>query len=268
MKPITESDIETFAIEQLQSLGWQYVYGLAIAPGAEASERADFEQVLLTGRIRKAIAALNPSIPADVQEQAIQKLLRIYSPDLLHNNETFHEFLVEKVKIPYQQDGYERSHEVALFDFDNWQNNEFLIVNQFTIVENNNNKRPDILLFVNGIPLVVIELKNAADEKATLRKAFDQLETYKATIPSLFTYNAICVISDGHECKAGSLSAGFTRFMNWKTVDGIKEASRFAPQLETLIKGMLQPATLLDLARNFVVFEKTKGRPKNRHHTN
>lgn len=116
MKPITESHIETFAIEQLQSLGWQYIYGLAIAPGAEASERNDFEQVLLTGRIRKAIAALNPSIPADVQEQAVQKLLRIYSPDLLHNNETFHEFLVEKVKIPYQQDGYERSHEVALFD--------------------------------------------------------------------------------------------------------------------------------------------------------
>src|SRR5688572_17520878 len=126
MKPITESHIETFAIEQLKSLGWQYVYGLAIAPGAEASERNDFEQVLLTGRIRKAIAALNPLIPAQVQEQAVQKLLRIYSPDLLHNNENFHEFLVEKIKIPYQQDGYERSHEVALFDFDNWQNNEFL----------------------------------------------------------------------------------------------------------------------------------------------
>lgn len=258
MKPITESHIETFAIEQLQSLGWQYVYGLAIAPGAEASERNDFEQVLLTGRIRKAIAALNPFIPADVQEQAVQKLLRIYSPDLLHNNETFHEFLVEKVRLPYQQDGYERSHEVALFDFDTWQNNEFLIVNQFTIVENNNNKRPDILLFVNGIPLVVIELKNAADEKATLRKAFDQIQTYKATIPSLFTFNSICIISDGHECKAGSVSAGFSRYMTWKTADGIKEASRFAPQLETLIKGMLQPATLLDLVRNFVVFEKTK----------
>ncbi len=128
MKPITESNIETFAIEQLQSLGWQYVYGLAIAPGAEASERNDFELVLLTGRIRKAIAALNPSIPADVQEQAVQKLLRIYSPDLLHNNETFHELLVEKIKIPYQQDGYERSHEVALFDFDNWQNKLLNIV--------------------------------------------------------------------------------------------------------------------------------------------
>src|SRR5579875_3193268 len=258
MKPITENHIELFAIEQLQSLGWQYLYGLAIAPGAEAQERTDFEQVLLTGRMAKAIAKLNPAIPADVQQQALQKVLRIYSPDLLHNNETFHQLLVEKVKIPYQQDGYERSHEVALFDFENWQNNEFLIVNQYTIVENNNNKRPDVLLFVNGIPLVVIELKNAADEKATLRKAYDQIQTYKATIPTLFTFNSICIISDGHECKAGSVSAGFSRYMAWKTADGIKEASRFAPQLETLIKGMLSPATLLDLVRNFIVFEKTK----------
>jgi type I restriction enzyme, R subunit len=258
VKPITESNIETLAIEQLKALGWQYLFGLAIAPGAEAQERADFEQVLLTGRMAKAIAKLNPSIPAEVQQQALQKVLRIYSPDLLHNNETFHQLLVEKVKIPYQNDGYERSHEIALFDFENWQNNEFLIVNQYTIVENNNNKRPDVLLFVNGIPLVVIELKNAADEKATLRKAFDQIQTYKATIPTLFTFNSICIISDGHECKAGSVSAGFSRYMTWKTADGVKEASRFAPQLETLIKGMLSPATLLDLVRNFIVFEKTK----------
>lgn len=258
MKPITENHIEAFAIEHLQSFGWQYLYGLAIAPGAEAQERNDFEQIILTGRLAKAIAKLNPSIPADAHQQAVQKVLRIYSPDLLHNNETFHEQLVEKVRIPYQQDGYERSHEVALIDFDNWQNNEFLIVNQYTIVENNNNKRPDVLLFVNGIPLVVFELKNAVDEKATLRKAFDQVQTYKATIPSLFTYNSICIISDGHECKAGSLSAGFSRYMAWKTADGLKEASRFAPQLETLIKGMLQPEVLLDLVRNFIVFEKTK----------
>lgn len=258
MKPITESNIETLAIEQLQALGWQYVYGLSIAPGAEAQERTDFEQILLSGRLAKAIAKLNPSIPADVREQALQKVLRIYSPDLLHNNETFHQLLVEKVKIPYQQDGYERSHEIALIDFENWQNNEFLIVNQYTIVENNNNKRPDILLFINGIPLVLFELKNAADEKATLRKAFDQLQTYKATIPTLFTYNSICIISDGHECKAGSVSAGFSRYMAWKTADGVKEASRFVPQLETLIKGMLNPAILIDLVRNFIVFEKTK----------
>jgi type I restriction enzyme R subunit len=258
MKPITESNIETFAIHILESLGWEYVHGLQIAPGTETAERESFEQVILTGRLRKQLALINPGIPEAAREQAIQKVLRLYSPDLISNNEEFHQFLVEKIKIPYQQDGYQRSHEVALVDFDKIENNDFLIVNQFTIVENNQNKRPDILLFVNGLPLVVIELKNAADEKATVRSAFEQIQTYKAIIPSLFNYNAVCVISDGMECKAGSLSAGFSRFMTWKTVDGKKEASRFVPQLETLIKGMLNRATLLDLVRNFIVFEKTK----------
>ena len=151
-----------------------------------------------------------------------------------------------------------------LIDFDNIENNQFLVVNQYTILENNpasagrQNKRPDILLFVNGIPLVVIELKNAADENATMESAFNQIQTYKAFIPGLFTYNAICVISDGLECKAGSVSAGIKRFMAWKSSEGVKEASRFTPQLETLIKGMLNPKTLLDIVRNFIVFQKTK----------
>ena len=258
MKPITENNIETFAIAILQTLGWEFIHGLLIAPRAEQAERENFEQILLVDRLRKSVAILNPNIPSDAQEQAIQKALRIYSPELLHNNETFHQLLVEKVKIPYQQDGFERSYEVALIDFENPFNNEFLCVNQYSIIEKNQNKRPDILLFVNGIPLVVIEIKNAADENATMRKAFDQIQTYKATIPSLFTYNAICVISDGHECKAGSISAGYSRFMTWKTADGKKEASRFIPQLEILLKGMLNPTTLLDLVRNFIVFEKSK----------
>ena len=265
MKPITEDKIETFTIETLKSIGWEYIHGLTIAPGAEQAERKSFEQIILVGRLRKAVSVLNPDIPADAQEQAIQKVLRIYSPELLHNNETFHQKLVEKVKVPYHKDGFERSYEVALVDFENALNNEFLAVNQYTIIERkggldgrSENKRPDVLLFVNGIPLVVMELKNAADENATLRKAFDQIQTYKATIPSLFTYNAICVISDGHECKAGSVSAGYSRFMNWKTADGKKEASRFIPQLEIVLKGMLNPATFLDLVRNFIVFEKSK----------
>jgi type I restriction enzyme R subunit len=258
MKPITEDKIEMFAIEVLQSMGWEYVHGLAIAPGAEQAERENFEQIILVDRLRKSVSVLNPNIPYDVQEQAIQKVLRIYSPEFLHNNETFHQLLVEKVKIPYQQDGFERSYEVALIDFENPLNNEFLCVNQYTIVEKNQNKRPDVLLFVNGLPLVVIELKNAADENATMRKAFDQLQTYKSTIPSLFTYNAICVISDGMDCKAGSVSAGYSRFMTWKTADGKKAASRFIPQLEILLKGMLNPSTILDLVRNFIVFEKSK----------
>jgi type I site-specific restriction-modification system R (restriction) subunit/very-short-patch-repair endonuclease len=258
VKPITEDKIEQFAIEQLQSLGWEYIHGSVISPEGGKPERESYEQIILTDRLRKAVSIINPHIPKEAQEQAIQKILRIYSPNLLHNNETFHQPLVEKVKIPYQQDGYERSYEVALIDFDNIENNQFLVVNQYTIVENNQNKRPDILLFVNGIPLVVIELKNPADENATIESAFNQIQTYKAAIPSLFTYNAVCVISDGLECKAGSVSAGIQRFTAWKSAEGEKEASRFKPQLETLISGMLNPKTLLDITRNFIVFQKTK----------
>jgi type I restriction enzyme, R subunit len=258
MQPITEDKIEYLSIEQLQAIGWDYIHALEIAPGAEKSERQSFEQIVLTSRLRKAVSNINSHIPKEAQEQAIQKVLRIYSPDLLHNNETFHNYLIEKVKVPYQQDGYERSHEVSLIDFDKIDNNEFIAVNQYTITENGKTKRPDILLFVNGLPLVVIELKNAADENATIETAFNQIQTYKSTIPSLFTYNAVCVISDGLECRAGSLSAEFQRYMAWKSAEGEKEASRFKPQIETLVQGMLNPHTLLDLVRNFIVFQKSK----------
>ncbi len=258
MKPITEYILESSTIEMLQSQGWEYANGRELSPEGLFCERESFSQIVLTDRLRNAIAKINPHIPADAQEAAVQKVMRIYSPVLLHNNEEFHKLLVEKVKIPYQQNGYERSHEVALIDFDNITNNQYLVVNQYTIIENNRNKRPDVLLFVNGLPLVVIELKNPADENANIMGAYKQIQTYKAIIPSLFTYNAICIISDGLECKAGSVSADLSRYMTWKTSDGLKEASRFKPQLETLLKGMLQPATLLDLIRNFIVFEKTK----------
>ena len=258
MKPITENIIEQSAIELLQSQGWEYANGRELSPEGLFCERENYQQIILTKRLRNAVAKINPHIPADAQEAAVQKVLRIYSPVLLHNNEEFHKLLVEKVKIPYQQNGYERSHEVALIDFENTDNNQFLVVNQYTIIENNQNKRPDVLLFVNGLPLVVIELKNAADENASMLSAYKQLQTYKAIIPGLFTYNAICIISDGLECKAGSVSADLSRYMTWKTADGVKEASRFKPQLQILLQGMMQPATLLDLVRNFIVFEKTK----------
>jgi type I restriction enzyme R subunit len=242
----------------LQSQGWGYANGKEISPEGLFSERENFSQIVLLNRMRTAISTINPTIPLDAQEAAVQKVLRIASPDLLHNNEEFHRLLIEKVKIPYQENGYERSHEVALIDFEQPNNNQFLVVNQYTIIENNQNKRPDVLLFVNGLPLVVVELKNAASENADIKSAYQQIQTYKAIIPSLFTYNAICILSDGLECKAGSVSADLSRYMIWKTVDGIKEASRFKPQLETLLTGMLQPATLLDLVRNFIVFEKSK----------
>lgn len=265
MKPITESLIESSAIEILQSLGWQYTNGKEISPEGLFCEREGFGDVILVSRLRNAIAKLNPGIPENAQEAAIQKILRIGSPDLLHNNEEFHRNLVEKVKVPYQEKGFERSHEVALIDFEHPLNNEFLVVNQFTIIEHNPafgggrpNKRPDVLLFVNGIPLVIIELKNAASEEADIKSAYQQIQTYKAAIPSLFTYNAVCIISDGLECKAGSVTAGLSRYMSWKTSDGVKEDSRFKPELESLINGMLNPSTLLDVVRNFIVFEKSK----------
>ncbi|MCG3165042.1 MAG: hypothetical protein POELPBGB_00802 [Bacteroidia bacterium] len=258
MKLITENIIEESAIELLQSQGWEYANGKEISPEGLFCERENYQQIILINRLRSAVTKINPHIPADAQKAAVQRVNRIYSPVLLHNNEEFHKLLVEKVKVPFQENGYERSHEVALIDFENIENNQFLVVNQYTIIENNQNKRPDVLLFVNGIPLVVIELKNASDENASIRKAYEQIQTYKAIIPSLFTYNSVCIISDGLECKAGSVSADFSRYMTWKSADGIKDASRFKPQLETLLKGMLQPTTLLDLVRNFIVFEKTK----------
>ncbi|MGB3075429.1 MAG: type I restriction endonuclease subunit R, partial [Chitinophagales bacterium] len=265
MKPITENIIETSAIEILQSEGWDYANGKEISPEGLKCERNSFTEVVLLNRLRNAIAKINPNIPSDAKEAAVQKVLRIHSPELLHNNEEFHRLLVEKVKVPYQENGYERSHEVALIDFDHPENNQFLAVNQYTIIENNtssggatHHKRPDVILFINGLPLVVIELKNAASENADIKSAYQQIQTYKATIPSLFTYNVICILSDGLECKAGSVSADLSRYMTWKTADGIKEPSRFKPQLETLLKGMLKASTLLDLVRNFIVFEKSK----------
>lgn len=256
MKPITENIIELSAIEILQSQGWEYIPGAAIAPGAENEERTSYEEIILIGRLKKALEILNPEIPEDARDAAINKITRIHSPELIHNNEEFHRFLVEKVRIPYLKDGFERSYEVQLIDFEHPAHNQYLVVNQYTVAENNQVKRADIVLFVNGIPLVVMELKNATDENADIHAAFQQIQTYKSTVPSLFTYNEICVISDGLECLAGSLSADLGRFMAWKSTDGLKDASRFKPQLETLLKGMFNPATLLDLIRNFIVFEK------------
>ena len=177
---------------------------------------------------------------------------------LLTNNESFHRLLTEGIKVSYQKDGQQRGDLVWLIDFNTPENNDFIVANQFTVVEDGVNKRPDVILFVNGIPLVVIELKNAADENATIKSAFRQIETYKAVIPSLFTYNAFTIISDGLEARAGTLSSGMSRFMAWKSADGKEEASHLVSQMETLINGMLNKETLLDLVRHFIVFEKSK----------
>jgi type I restriction enzyme R subunit len=258
MNKITESEIEKFAIELLEKKGYQYIYAPSIAPDSETPEREIFEDVLIMERLQTAVGRINPSIPADIREDAIKQIQRLNSPELIANNETFHRMLTEGIKVGYQKDGYNRGDLVWLIDFKNPENNDFLVANQFTVIENNINKRPDVILFVNGLPLVVVELKNPADENATIRSAFKQLQTYKQEISNLFTYNGLMIISDGLEAKAGSISAGFSRFMAWKTSDGKVEASPLIGQLETLIKGMLDKKTLLDLIRHFIVFEKSK----------
>lgn len=258
MTRITEHSIEDFAIKLLEHLGYAYIYAPSIAHDGENPERDSYEEVLLTHRMAEAVRRINPTVPPTAQEEAIKEIQRIHSPELLTNNESFHRLLTEGIKVSYQKDGQQRGDLVWLIDFDTPENNDFIVANQFTVVEDGVNKRPDVILFVNGIPLVVIELKNAADENATIRSAFRQIETYKAVIPSLFTYNAFTIISDGLEARAGTLSSGMSRFMAWKSADGKEEASHLVSQMETLINGMLNKETLLDLIRHFIVFEKSK----------
>ncbi|MEA2034486.1 MAG: type I restriction endonuclease subunit R [Euryarchaeota archaeon] len=255
---ITESEIEEFAIELLEKSGYQYIYAPYIAPDSDTPERNRFEEVLLLERLRKAVGRINPAVPADAREDAIKQIQRLNSPELIANNEAFHRMLTEGIKVSYQKGSVERGDVIWLADFENPGNNEFLVTNQFTVIENNVNKRPDAILFVNGLPLVVIELKNPADENATVKSAFRQIQTYKQAIPGLFTYNGFIVISDGLEARAGTLSSDFNRFMTWKSSDGKTEASHLIGQLETLIKGMLNTETLLDLIRHFIVFETSK----------
>ena len=258
MSKLTESAIEELAIKLFEQLGYTTIHAPDIAPDGGHPERTRYDEVLLTSRLEKALQRINPGMTVTVLQTALKEVERIHSPELLTNNETFHRLLTEGVKVSYQQAGNERGDIVWLIDFENPGNNEFVVASQFTVIENNQNKRPDLVVFVNGIPLVVIELKNAIDENTTIKSAFKQLETYKQSIPSLFTYNALLVISDGLEAKAGSLSAGISRFMTWKTADGKVEASHLVSQLETLIKGMLNKKTLLDLVRHFVVFEQSR----------
>ena len=221
MNKITESVIENFTIELLEQLGYQYIYAPNISHDSDNTERSNYEDVLFLGRLREAVNWINPKIPTDSQEEAIKEIQRLNSPELISNNESFHRMLTEGIKVSYQKEGHQRGDLVWLIDFKNPENNDFVVANQFTVIENGNNKRPDVILFVNGIPLVVIELKNPTDENATIKSAFRQLQTYKEIIPSLFTYNGLMIISDGLEAQAGSLSAGKTRFMAWNMIRNV-----------------------------------------------
>ena len=258
MTKLLESDIEQMLIDQLKAKGYQYLYGPDIAPDSETPMRASFDEVVLRDKLEAAVRKLNPSLPYSVQDEAVKTVLRISSPDVLANNEEFHRLLTEGVPVSVHKDGVERGARVWLIDFNDPWNNEFTVVNQFTIIENGHNRRPDVLLFVNGLPLVIFELKNAADENATIQSAFRQIETSTQQVPSLFAYDALVVISDGLEARAGSLSAGFSRFAAWKSDDGENLASHLVSELEVLVNGMMRKDTLLDLVQSFTVFEKQK----------
>jgi len=253
MSKIFESTIEQFAIELLQNQGWQY-----LSPEKQELERSSLSQVIFKNHLEQAIITINTTIPQEACEQAMRHVLNLPSQNLIDNNEAFHKMLTEGIEIEVMGEEGIRGDKVWLVDFEHPENNEFVLCNQFTVVENNINKRPDVVLFVNGLPLIVIELKNPTDENATVQKAFTQLQNYKNAIPSLFYYNALLIASDGLDAKAGTISSDISYFLAWKTLDGKKEDSSATPQIETLIKGMLKKEVLLDLIRHFIVFEKSK----------
>ncbi len=255
MKGINEDMVEQEALEILQELGYEILHGPDISPDGPTPMRDLYSDVVIVEILRDAINRLNPDIPPIAREEAVKKILRTDSPDLITNNLHFHQLLTDGITIEYRKNGQIVHDKVWLFDFQNPENNTFTAINQFTIIENDNNRRPDIILFVNGLPLVVIELKNPADEKATLNKAYQQLQTYQAQIPSLFHFNEILMISDGMEARAGTLTSDYQRFMPWKTISGEKDALLSMLEMEVLLRGMFNKKVLLDLIHHFIVYD-------------
>ena len=256
MSQFLEADLEEAALDWLSELDYEIIYGPDIASDGAYPERNSYQDVVLNNRLEDALTEINPDISVSSIQQAIRQLTRMDSQNLLVNNQQFQSYVTDGIDIETQlSDGRQITEKVWLFDFEEMKNNDFVAVNQFTVIEGKNDKRPDIALFINGLPLVVMELKSSSDETAGITEAFHQLQTYKNTIPSLFPYNAFLIISDGINARAGSLTAQEERFMMWRTTDGQNLAPTSEPQLETLLKGMLQPATLLDILRHFVVFQ-------------
>ena len=253
---MTEDQLEQETLAWLQDVGYTHRYGPDIAHDGTSPERADYRQVVLPFRLREAINRLNPGIPVAAREDAIKQVTDLGIPSLLSANRAFHKLLVGGVPVQYQQDGETRGDFVRLIDWAQPEKNEWWAVNQFTIKGPHKTRRPDIILFVNGLPLVLLELKNPADENASIWKAFDQLQTYKEQIPDVFQYNEVLVISDGTDALMGSLSANAERFMAWRTMDGVN-LDPLGPfqELQTLVRGVLTPQYLLDYIRYFVLFE-------------
>lgn len=260
MTKYTETDLELATLDWLEELGYSVIGGPEIAPppDGEHPERKDYADIVLEGRLKAAIDKFNPDIPQDAKEEAFKKVVLVAhtTPNLTLNNKIFHSYLRDGVDVEYMRtDGTVAGDKVKLVDFANIANNDFLAVNQYTIIENNVNRRPDVVVFINGLPVVVVELKNPGDEKATVKNAFNQIQTYKQDIPSLFAYNELSIISDGIEARVGTISANIEWFTRWRTVDGKELASNALPQLEVLLRGIFDKQRLLDLISNFIVFE-------------
>ena len=255
---MTEDQLEQETLAWLTDIGYTHCRGLDMAPDGSAPERHAFTQVILVERLREAIRRLNPSVPLIAREDALQQVLNLDTPVQLAANRSFHKLLIHGVPVAYQKDGETRGDFVRLidFEFEKVTANDWLAVNQFSVKGPKHTRRPDILLFVNGLPLVVLELKNPADTNADITKAFDQIQTYKEQIPDLFQYNEVLIITDGTEARVGSLSASMERFMSWRTIDGITldPLGQFS-ELETLVRGLLDPHYFLDFLRFFVLFE-------------
>ena len=252
---ITEDIVELAAIETLQELGWGYLHGSVIAPDGSAPERRSFGDVVLTGRLEAAIARINPDAPEAARAEAMRRVLTGELPSLIEENRRIHKLLTEGVDVEYRADsGKTAATKIWLIDLERADANDWLAVNQFVVVQNRANRRPDLVLLVNGLPLAVLELKNAAAQNATIADAYNQLQTYLHQIPSLFSTNAVLVTSDGMEARIGSITANAERFMPWRTVDGEDFAHRGTPELETLLRGVFTRANLLTLIRDFIVF--------------
>ncbi len=252
-----EESLEQVAIEWFKELDYEYYYGPEIAPDTQNPLREDYKDVFLTRKLRESLQRINKHIPREVIEEAIKKIKHPTTQSIIQNNKQFHKYISDGLDVEYKRkDGSIKGEKVYLFDIQNINNNTFTIVNQFTIIENAN-RRPDIIVFVNGIPLVLFELKNPVCENTDIYKAFNQIQTYKKEIPSIFNYNSFTIISDGISARAGTITANFDRFMQWKSIDGEKIAPQFE-QLETQIKGMFEKNRFLDIITHFVLFQENK----------
>lgn len=254
LENFTEDLLEQAAIEIFEELGYNYVFGPDIAFDGNSPERNNYKDVILEQRVKDALFSINRHLPEEALEEAYRKIITFNSPVLVENNKAFHKLLVEGIDVSFSKDGEIKTEKAYIIDFENINKNDFLVVNQFTIIEKEE-RRPDLVLFINGIPLVVIELKSASDENVGIEEAYNQIQTYKNDIPSLFNYNAFCILSDGINAKAGTITSNEERFMNWRSIDGENIESLDVPQYEVMLKGMLSKERLLDIVNSFLLFQ-------------